>query len=80
MAKLAILNLLEETPDLDAATVAERLGCSLEAAGMSLVRLMRQGLLRREFDPDDGVFFYSLTAKGRARRSYLSGGADDLSG
>lgn len=80
MAKLELLNLLEHTADLDAAAVADRLGCSVEAAGMSLLRLFRQGLLRREFDPDDGVFFYNLTSKGRARQRYLSGRTDEPGG
>ena len=72
MRKLGILKLLAGHADLEAATVAERMGCSSEAAGMQLLRLARQGLVRREFDPDDRVFFYSLTQKGEKRLRYLS--------
>jgi len=72
MKKIDALNLLANTPDLDAPMVAERLGCSYEAASMLLLRLARQGLVRREFDPDEGVFFYSLTPKGKARWRHLT--------
>jgi DNA-binding MarR family transcriptional regulator len=72
MDRLDILNLLANAPELDGAAVAERLNGSREAASMLLLRLVRQGLVRRELDPDDGVFFYSLTPKGIARRRYLN--------
>ncbi len=71
MRKVDILNLLVRTPELDAATIAVRLEASPEATRMLLLRLTRQGLVRREFDPDQGVFFYSATPKGKQRWSYL---------
>lgn len=77
MRKLDILDLLAHATDLDAATIAQRLGGLPEAARMLLLRLTRSGLIRREFDPDDGVFFYSITFKGKGRLSYLRQNADN---
>lgn len=69
--KFAILSLLVTAAEIDAATAAEHLGSSPEAASMLLLRLTRQGLLRREIDPDRRAFFYSLTEKGKARWAYF---------
>jgi DNA-binding MarR family transcriptional regulator len=68
--KHALVGLLACQPDLDARSVAHELGCTLAAAGMLLLRLTRHGLIQRAFDPEDQVYFYSLTAKGRARLAY----------
>lgn len=70
MNKRQVLELLLATPNLDAATVAQHLACSAEAAGMSLLRLSRQHLVQRLFDPGDRLFYYQLTPKGRARLRY----------
>lgn len=78
MRKVDILNLLVHTPELDAATIATRLEASPEATRMLLLRLTRQGLVRREFDPDQGVFFYSATPKGKQRWSYLVQSTDNI--
>jgi hypothetical protein len=69
-AKLDVLSLLASLPGLSAAEVADRLSTSLEASGMLLLRLTRAGLLGRE--PEHGVFIYTLTPKGYARRTYLA--------
>lgn len=69
--KFAILSLIVTAAEIDAATAAEHLGSSPEAASMLLLRLTRQGLLRRELDPLRRAFFYSLTEKGKARWAYL---------
>jgi hypothetical protein len=45
---------------------------------MMLVRLMRQGLVRREID--DRLFIYNLTPKGEARRVYLNTRERELTG
>ena len=68
--KREILCLLSETADLDVSTVAQHVRITAQAAGMALLRLTRQGLVRRMRDPDDRVLYYSLTAKGRARWLY----------
>ena len=78
MKKLEVLNLLSTVRDLDAASIAERLHGTAEAAGMMLVRLMRQGLVRREID--DRLFIYNLTPKGEARRVYLNIPERELTG
>jgi DNA-binding MarR family transcriptional regulator len=70
MNKRQVLELLLATPDLDAATVAQHLVCSAEAAGMSLLRLSRQNLVQRLFDPGDRLFYYQISPKGRARLRY----------
>lgn len=78
MKKLEVLNLLSTVRDVDAASIAERLRGTAEAAGMMLVRLMRQGLVRREID--DRLFIYNLTPKGEARRVYLNTRERELTG
>ncbi len=70
MRKQDLLSILARHDDLDAASVAEGLGCTRAAAGMLVMRLARQGLIQRELDPEDRVYFYNLTAKGRARLAY----------
>ena len=71
-AKVALLTLLAAQSDLDAASVAQAQACSVAAAGMLLLRLTRQGLIERAHDPEDRLYFYQLTAKGRARLAYLT--------
>ena len=72
MSKQALLKILANHEDLDAASMAHELGGTFAAAGMLLLRLTRQGLIQRALDPDDQLYFYSLTAKGRARLAYWS--------
>lgn len=70
MIKRQVLELLLAAPALDAKTVAQRLACSAEAAGMLLLRLSRQNLLQRLFDPEDRLFYYQISPKGHARLRY----------
>ena len=70
MNKRLVLDLLLATPDLDAAAVAQQLACSAEAAGMLLLRLSRQNLVQRLFDPEDRLFYYQISPKGGARLRY----------
>ena len=72
MTKQQLLTLLAQQGNLEAASVADELGGTHAAAGMLVLRLNRQGLIQRTFDPDDRVYFYSLTPKGRARLAYLT--------
>jgi len=69
--KIEILSLLEKEPEQDAGQVARDCQMTFEAAGMILLRLFRQGLLKRELDSDHRLFFYSLSKKGRDRLDYL---------
>jgi hypothetical protein len=52
--------------------VADALGASLPATGMGLLRLWRSGLVSRALDVNEGVYYYSIAPKGRARFQYLS--------
>ncbi len=69
--KLAILRLLARVPDTSAPEIADRLGLTLPAAGMALLRLSRNGLIARSQDGALGRLFYSLTPKGAARLPHL---------
>ncbi len=69
--KVRILSYLETVTDASAGEVADALGASRPAAGMSLLRLNRSGLVERTFDPDRGCHYYALTARGIARLSFL---------
>jgi DNA-binding transcriptional ArsR family regulator len=69
VTKLAVLNLLASLPELTAAQAAQRLHTSLEASGMSLLRLTKSRLVYRE--RENGVYIYTLTAGGHARLTYL---------
>ena len=72
MGKLAILRYLAEVPDARASEVANALAASLPATGMGLLRLCRSGLVSRALDSTQGVYYYGITPKGRARVQYLS--------
>lgn len=72
MGKLAILRYLAQVPDASALEMADALAASLPAAGMGLLRLVRSGLASRALDATQSIYYYSITAKGRARVQYLS--------
>lgn len=72
MDKVEILRYLAQVPDAPASEVADALATSLPAIGMGLLRLWRSGLASRAFDVTQGVYYYSITPKGRARVQYLS--------
>jgi hypothetical protein len=65
-----LLEYLAEVGQADAEEVAQGLGLSPAAAGMSVLRATRQGILLRLQDID-GRFFYQLSLKGQARLRYL---------
>jgi DNA-binding MarR family transcriptional regulator len=69
--KLQILSYLEMNEEQDVGQVAPACQITSEAAGMVLLRLFRQGLLKRELDSDNRLFFYSLSKKGGDRLNYL---------
>ena len=72
MSKVRILSLLSRQADLDALALSEQVGCAQPAASMALLRLVRQGLLNRAWDPQERRFFYYLTPKGRLRWAHYS--------
>jgi hypothetical protein len=55
--KLQILSYLEMNEEQDVGQVAPACQITFEAAGMVLLRLFRQGLLKRELDSDNRFFF-----------------------
>ena len=69
--KVQLLRILEQESEQDARQVSEALNVTAEAAGMLLLRLFRQGLIGREIDSDDGLYFYSLSQKGQDRLMYF---------
>ena len=71
MTKLAFLRELDRYEQPDARETAVALGVSYSAAAMALLRLTRQGLAARYRDPESGLYWYELTAKGEARLDYL---------
>lgn len=72
MDKVAILTYLAQVPDAPASGVADVLAASLPATGMGLLRLVRSGLAARALDVTQGIYYYTITPKGRARVQYLS--------
>jgi DNA-binding MarR family transcriptional regulator len=72
LSKVRILSLLHCQADLDALALSEQVGCTQPAASMALLRLVRQGLLNRAWDPQERRFFYYLTPKGRLRWAHYS--------
>ncbi len=80
MRKLQVLNYLEVNNEQDGRQIAQTCQMTFEATGMLLLRLFRQGLVKRELDAQDQVFFYSLTSKGRDRLNYFRNRAGSLGG
>ena len=72
LSKVHILSILRRQTDLDALALSERVGCTQPTASMALLRMVRQGLLNRAWDPQEGRYFYYLTPKGRLRWAHYS--------
>ena len=72
MTKRQLLTYLDEVRHADAEQVAEELEMDYAAAAMGLLRLTRQGLVERRIDPDRGMYWYRLSARGRARLEYFN--------
>ena len=71
MTKIQLLSALDIADRSNAHDIAETLGVSYPAVAMALLRLVRQGLAARYLDPDSGLYWYELTAKGEVRLDYL---------
>ena len=70
MTKHYILALLSRLTALYAEEVSVRERCTPMAASMMLLRMVRQGLLHRTWDPCTRSFVYGLTPKGGTRYHY----------
>ena len=69
--RIEVLRYLLEVSDAPAAELARALGRSRPAIGMTVLRMLRIGLVTRIVDERDFRYYYALTAKGRARLEYL---------
>ena len=67
-----VLRYLAGVPDACAGELAEAVHRSVPCVGMALLRLNRNGLIARTFDPREGRHFYSITPKGTQRLRYWS--------
>jgi DNA-binding MarR family transcriptional regulator len=71
MTKQDLLEHLVEAGSADAMEVASAFGISYPAAAMALLRLVRQGLVDRYVDPDDGLYFYQVSGRGHDRLAFF---------
>ena len=71
MTKHDLLEHLAEAGSADAMDVAGAFAMAYAAAAMALLRLARQGLVRRYVDVDRGLYFYELTERGHARLAFF---------
>lgn len=71
MTKHALLEHLAEIESADAIDVADTFGITYAAAAMALLRLTRQGLLRRYIGADEGHYYYELSERGHARLEFF---------
>lgn len=71
MDKIDLLEFLTDHASAGIADVAAEFEVTNPAAGMALLRLLRQGLVARYLDPDRPLYWYALTPKGRARLNHL---------
>lgn len=71
MTKQNLLEHLVEAGNAGATEVANVFGISYPAAAMALLRLVRQGLVHRYVDPDDGLYFYEVSDRGRDRLAFF---------
>ena len=71
MLKLRLLHYLAEVGHADAHEMAAAFELQYATSAMALLRLTRQGLAVRHLDPDNGVYWYTLSERGWQRRIYL---------
>jgi TPR repeat protein len=76
MTKAEALNYLARMRHADAFQVAAAFELPYPAAAMALLRLTRQGLVERRLDPESGLYWYKLSAQGRARLAYFEASGD----
>ena len=71
MTKQDLLEHLAEVHRADAIEVAINFDISYSAAAMGLLRALRQGLVHRYVDSDDGLYFYELSERGHDRLAFF---------
>ena len=71
LLRIEVLRYLREVPDALTTELARALGRSQPAIGMSVLRMLRVGLVTRAVDERDLRYYYTLTSKGRARLEYF---------
>lgn len=71
MTKQDLLEYLAGAGRADAMDVASSFGVTYAAAAMALLRLVRQSLVHRYVDADDGLYFYQLSERGHARLAFF---------
>jgi DNA-binding IclR family transcriptional regulator len=73
MEKGDLLDYLASGRAVLAVDIARAFEVSYATAGMALLRLVRQGLVDRCLDEQQGVHSYRLSHKGQLRRRYFHG-------
>ena len=76
MTKPELLYFLARHESADASEVARAFELPYPAGAMALLRLTRQGLVERRLDPESGLYWYALSAQGRARLTYFEANGD----
>lgn len=71
MDKIELLEFLTDHASAGLPDVVAAFDVTSPAAGMALLRLLRQGLVARYLDPERPLYWYALTPKGRARLNHL---------
>ena len=71
MTKHDLLQHLADAGQADAMNIANTFGITYPAAAMALLRLARQGLVRRYVDADDGLYYSELSERGHARLRFF---------
>jgi len=71
MTKYDLLQHLADREETTAGEIAKAFRLTYSAAAMALLRLSRQGLVRRYLEPDAGLYYCELSERGRARLSFL---------
>ncbi len=70
MSKLEVLSYIQAQGAVTSAQLADAMGWTLSGAASTLLRLHRQGYLRRRWEParfESWQFVYSLSDKGASR-------------
>ena len=71
MEKQELLEYLASAGTSDAMEAASVFDVTYATAAMAFLRLSRQGLIKRYIDPESGVYWYCLSARGRARLEFF---------
>ena len=71
MTKEELLDYLASAQTATAEQAALDLGILYPAAAMAFLRLSRQGLMKRYIDPETGIYWYCLSARGCARLEFF---------